>query len=632
MSKKIESIDLKERFYIFDNFLKSNEHILERGDDDWDSSKIFFQLAIEHADKSPLTYEAEKFEEGGKVDFDYIRDVNRDEEIYISPLVAILDGHKKGIHKVKTSKGIIYSISKDNDIKLWDTKSYTLLNTLSSHTDSVSDITFMKNGDLVSSSYDKTLKIWDEDTFKNKATLKGHRSFINGIKILNNGNILSYDDDNIRVWDKNNYNCIVSLNSSSYDSSNIKFEENGYVLSYAEDNTLEVIDEKSNKLITSLSHKEYTILDTDTQNNDTIIFSDTLVLNILDDVVYVINRKIQKQIATIKGHAGKINGLKILTNNNVLTYSSDGSLRIWDINKIKYANYQITKKKNSVTVNKTIETKTIVLANKNILSYKDNEINIYDKEHKKLLVQIEGHEDEIDGVIMIDDSRFLSHSEDEVLKIWDADSYECIKTFEDAGYSIDYIKVLEDKSIVLFIDNEVKIWNYNFQLVSEFEIDDDNEVVDIKLLSDGNLLSYSGYKELFILNKSNGKLIHTLEHDEDIDGIEILQNNNILSYSNDNVFKVWDINSYKAIILNKNNIQQYYNLLPSIDKRVDYREYIFENYFNNYYLSIIDKKTNQKLQWHSNYKPKVNALLGEAVTINDGDNGRILKVIKSKVT
>ena len=70
--------DLKEKFVIFDSFLTSNQNILAHGDNEWDSSKIFFQLSIEHADNSPLTYGAEKFEAEGRVDWKNITNRVRD--------------------------------------------------------------------------------------------------------------------------------------------------------------------------------------------------------------------------------------------------------------------------------------------------------------------------------------------------------------------------------------------------------------------------------------------------------------------------------------------------------------------------------------------------------------------------
>lgn len=86
MSKN-EAIDLNKKFYIFDNFITTNKHILERGDEEWDSSKIFFQLSIEHADNSPLTHGAERFEDNGKVDWDYLKNQNRAKNLYISPVI-----------------------------------------------------------------------------------------------------------------------------------------------------------------------------------------------------------------------------------------------------------------------------------------------------------------------------------------------------------------------------------------------------------------------------------------------------------------------------------------------------------------------------------------------------------------
>lgn len=86
MSKQLE-INLNEKFNIFDNFLTSNKYILEKGDDEWDSSKIFFQLSIEHADNSPLTIEAEEYENNKKIDWDYLKKVNRKENIKLNPIV-----------------------------------------------------------------------------------------------------------------------------------------------------------------------------------------------------------------------------------------------------------------------------------------------------------------------------------------------------------------------------------------------------------------------------------------------------------------------------------------------------------------------------------------------------------------
>lgn len=89
MSKQEQpQYDLNEKFYIFDNFITSNKQILERGDDDWDSSKIFFQLSIEHADNSPLTHEAEKYK---NVDWSYLVDDNRVEKFVVSPRTHLFE-------------------------------------------------------------------------------------------------------------------------------------------------------------------------------------------------------------------------------------------------------------------------------------------------------------------------------------------------------------------------------------------------------------------------------------------------------------------------------------------------------------------------------------------------------------
>ena len=132
MSKQEQpQYDLNENFYIFYNFIISNKHILERGDEEWDSSKIFFQLSIEHADNSPLTHEAESFEEDGKVDWDYIRDINRSKEMYINPLVATLEGSEDGITDFLTlNNDYLLSCDKNGIIIVWHTNNFDIVNRL----------------------------------------------------------------------------------------------------------------------------------------------------------------------------------------------------------------------------------------------------------------------------------------------------------------------------------------------------------------------------------------------------------------------------------------------------------------------------------------------------------------------
>ena len=40
---------------IFHNFIRSNQHLLEKGGNTWPAERILYQLSYEHAETSPLT-------------------------------------------------------------------------------------------------------------------------------------------------------------------------------------------------------------------------------------------------------------------------------------------------------------------------------------------------------------------------------------------------------------------------------------------------------------------------------------------------------------------------------------------------------------------------------------------------
>jgi WD40 repeat protein len=70
----------------------------------------------------------------------------------------------RGITSVSLSPsgGLIATGSLDNTVRIWDTTTCTLIETLHGHTASVYSVAFMKDGNgLVSGSLDKTMRYWD---------------------------------------------------------------------------------------------------------------------------------------------------------------------------------------------------------------------------------------------------------------------------------------------------------------------------------------------------------------------------------------------------------------------------------------------------------------------------------------
>jgi len=257
---------LNEKFYIFDNFITSNKDILKRGNKDWDSSKIFFQLSIEHGDDSPLSIDAEKYQDDGKVNWDYLKDVNRREKYIIDPLSNIIQ-IKDDIQSIKiennnlsifTNKSnLIYD--KNSFIKIDELDRIDAINTQKKDISKLDGVEThknyikLKNGDLFcyGGLIDRDVVIRDAKTLEKKATIKGHGGSPVYLQELSNGDIATVscqrafrilrDYKEVYKLDEIHNDEVLGF---SYD------EEKNELITYSKDNTIKQfeIDLKYNPL------------------------------------------------------------------------------------------------------------------------------------------------------------------------------------------------------------------------------------------------------------------------------------------------------------------------------------------------------------------------------------------------
>lgn len=79
-----------------------------------------------------------------------------------------------------------------------------LLITLTGHTEPVSCLAVLANGNLASGSYDQTIKIWNATDYSLIRTLTGHSDIVRSLALLRNGNLASCSSDNtIKIWNTN---------------------------------------------------------------------------------------------------------------------------------------------------------------------------------------------------------------------------------------------------------------------------------------------------------------------------------------------------------------------------------------------------------------------------------------------
>lgn len=91
---------------------------------------------------------------------------------------------------------------RDNLVRIWDTRSNTIVNSFKGHKDAVTSLAFRKDSyQLFSGSEDRSIKIWNLDPMMYTESLYGHQSGVMGIDSLYKERAISCGvDHTCRIW------------------------------------------------------------------------------------------------------------------------------------------------------------------------------------------------------------------------------------------------------------------------------------------------------------------------------------------------------------------------------------------------------------------------------------------------
>jgi WD40 repeat protein len=137
-------------------------------------------------------------------------------------LQQTLEGHTNWIRSVAFSADGKQAVSGSDDktVRLWDTATGALQQMLEGHTSYISSVAFSPDGkQVVSGSGDRTVRLWDTATGALQQTLEGHTSYIrsvafsaDGKQVVSGSDDMAFsadgkqvvsgpDDQTVRLWD-----------------------------------------------------------------------------------------------------------------------------------------------------------------------------------------------------------------------------------------------------------------------------------------------------------------------------------------------------------------------------------------------------------------------------------------------
>ncbi len=552
-------------FRIWESFIKSNRHILRRGNDDWPAHKILLQLAIEHANDSPATIGAEKFLSEGKCDWPWLRRKSRGKNARIDPCVAVFEGHEdddlNGVKIFPDEKILSWSIN--DSVRIWDNEGKPLY-VLDKHENRINGPIILPNNMVLTWS-STLLKMWD-GYGSQVAVLEGHLNDINGAKIMPDGRILSFSDDStLRIWSQKGKplsvlhghkrgveNAIVlpdsKIVSSSHDClriwnsegqslatiegpnisiSSFKVLSDGRILTWDMNGNLQLRDEKGQPLSSMEGHTDCLI--------DVLELSDMRILSCSRDGslrIWSNDGNIEK---VLEGHTGEVSGALELTDDSILSWSFDGTLRLW------------SKLGEAIVVfnghNRPIE-EAIILPGGVILSWsRDWTLRLWDISGKAISV-LDEHKGPITCVKVLSDGRILSGSADKRIILWSPEG-DLLTVYSGHTETVIEIEVInvgkfiswsEDKTIRLCLIDE-NIYNCDVNICRTATLE------TIAFCSPWLLGSITSNNTLELYDKSGWLLTQIKGHTDRVNGAIQLPDDRIITWSDDNTIRLWNTSS-----------------------------------------------------------------------------------------
>ncbi|KAK2034265.1 hypothetical protein LX32DRAFT_552142 [Colletotrichum zoysiae] len=437
--------------------------------------------------------------------------------------IQTLHGHTSGVLSIAMSSDSrhLASGSYDHTVKIWDSITGHCIKTLSGHTDRVCSVVFFSAGlRLASASADKTIKIWDIPTGQCIQTLHGHTRGVNAVAVSSGRKHLASasDDFTIKIWNSITGHCIKNLLGHTGQVASIAVSDDGMQLvSASEDATIKIWDTSTGHCVRTLQvHR---------QDVTSVIFSvDAMQLASAswDTTVKIWDTSTGHCVQTLTGHSLGVMSISFTSSNNMklASASADATVKIWDMaasQHVQTPNHQDSTIRSiavsddntqlaSASVDgaiklwdstgrylKTLKGHTSAV---NSVAFFESDtklascsfddcVRIWDKATGQCLKTLKGHGGYVNSVAITDraigrslqtikDQRdhrlpyFFVHSTilataswDDTIKIWDADTGQCLQTLRghtkvvhSAAFSSDGTQVASTSG-----DKTVKIWD-----------------------------------------------------------------------------------------------------------------------------------------------------------------------------
>ncbi|MBF0253098.1 MAG: AAA family ATPase [Candidatus Omnitrophica bacterium] len=246
---------------------------------------------------------------------------------------------------------------------------------------------------------------------------------------------------------------------------------------------------------------------------------------------------------TLKGHTNSPLALALTPDGDIVSGSSDNTIRIWDI---KSGKVKILKGHTHQVSSLAITTDGKIISGSN-----DKTIRIWDIEKGKVKI-LKGQTEEVVCMALTLDGKIISGSNDKTIRIWDIESGKgkILKGHKSEVQSINLTS--EGKIVSGSWDETIRIWDIESGKVKILK-GHKSGVKSLALTSDGKIVSASSDKTIRIWDIESGKVKILKGHTETVSSLSSTIDGKIISGSWDETIRIWDIEKWKVKIIKDNS-------------------------------------------------------------------------------
>ena len=156
-----------------------------------------------------------------------------------------------------------------------------------------------------------------------------------------------------------------------------------------------------------------------------------------------------------------------------------------------------------------------------------------------------GHASPVTQVVAVGQKRFLSSSWDTTVRLWEADTGDCIRTFRGHGDWVTDISLLDCKHFISGSDDRsIKLWNYDRDECIRTFTGHSSFVKSLASIDGDRFLSGSRDRTVKLFSVSTGHCLQTFEgHTDVVSAIVSLGSDRFASGSHDRRVNIWNVSS-----------------------------------------------------------------------------------------